>query len=433
VLGLRRGHVLLARDERLHLHPASTLKLATTAAALDALGPDYRFRTALATSARLDAFGRLLGDVYLVGGGDPDLSGRFFDGDALAPFTRLAAALEAAGVRRIEGRLIGQEGLFTGERRGDGWAWDDLDWWYGAEVSALSFNDNAVDLRVAPGEREGDPLRLEWTPVSSYYEVRSLATTGVAGAESTLRVETDAATNVIHVSGALALDAEPRTLYPALRDPARYAATVFAEVLARRGILVSGGVATTSAPLPPTARTLAVHEGPTLADAIAVVNKQSQNLHAEMLLRLVGWKASGAGDVEAGLAAVGTFLTRLGVAHEGWARHDGSGLSRLNLVDAHGLLQLLVAMDRHPHAAAFRDSLAVAGVDGTLEKRMRGTPAEGRIRAKTGTLRGVSGLAGYAERADGDRLAFVFLINHHTQPGKDAVAALDGLAEALLQ
>src|SRR5207245_8535165 len=232
------------------LKPASSLKLVATAAALDAFGPDARIRTTVETAGRLDTRGRVLGDVYLVGRGDPNLSGRFHEGRIAADLEELADALRAAGIKRIEGRLVGHEGLFTGERRGDDWAWGDLVWWYGAEVSALSFNDNSADLKVSPGERVGDPVMVERNPVSSYYSVVSTATTAPPGGARELRLQRDLGSNVIRISGGLPLDATPWENSVALEDPARYAATVFGEVLEARGITVAGPVMTSSATLP---------------------------------------------------------------------------------------------------------------------------------------------------------------------------------------
>jgi D-alanyl-D-alanine carboxypeptidase/D-alanyl-D-alanine-endopeptidase (penicillin-binding protein 4) len=219
---------------------------------------------------------------------------------------------------------------------------------------------------------------------------------------------------------------------PALEDPARYATTVFREVLEARGIRVMGDVATTSEPLPAGVRTLAAHDSPPLAEILKVVNKESQNLHTEMLLRLVGLKARGEGSVVAGHDAVRDFLGRIGVKTETWGLQDGSGLSRSDVVDAHGLAELVAAMDRHPQAAAFRDSLAVMGIDGTLKDRMRGTPVQGKVLAKTGTLRLGNGLAGYLTAASGERLAFAILVNNHTAPSREMVAAIDEIVRILV-
>ena len=250
VRSLRTGAVVYARNPERNVKPASTLKLVTTAAVLDAFGPDARIRTTLETAGRLDGLGRILGDVYLVGRGDPNLSGRFADGRPTAIFDDMAEALRQQGVRRIEGRLLGHEGLFKGDRRGDDWSWGDLVWGYGAEVSALSFNDNTAVLTVSPGEREGDPIVVDRVPPSLYYRVASTAVTGPRSAARELTLQRDLGSTLIRLSGAVAIGSAPQTLTVALEDPARYAATAFAEALAGKGILLSGGVDTTSQRLP---------------------------------------------------------------------------------------------------------------------------------------------------------------------------------------
>jgi serine-type D-Ala-D-Ala carboxypeptidase/endopeptidase (penicillin-binding protein 4) len=432
VRGLRSGKVLYSRNAGRNMKPASTLKLIPTAAALDDFGPDDRLRTTVETAGRLDGMGRILGDVYLVGRGDPNLSGRFAEGRITAGFETLAEALKAQGVRRIEGRLVGHEGLFKGDRRGDDWAWGDLVWWYGAEVSALAFNDNSADLKVVPGERAGDPVLVERNPVSSYYRVVSTATTSPAGMASDLRLDRPLGSNLIRISGTFPMGLTPWQNSVALEDPARYAATVFGEVLAAKGILVSGAVETSSDPLPPGIRVLATHDGQPLSEVLKAVNKPSQNLHAEMLLRLLGARVKGDGTVESGHAAVEEFLLRSGVRPEHWALQDGSGLSRSDLLSAHEMVSLLVAMDRHRWADVFRASLPIAGVDGTLKNRMRGTPAEGRVIAKTGTIRHVNALAGYVTPRSGERLAFYLVSNHSTVPGSEVTGAMDQFCNLLV-
>jgi D-alanyl-D-alanine carboxypeptidase/D-alanyl-D-alanine-endopeptidase (penicillin-binding protein 4) len=217
-----------------------------------------------------------------------------------------------------------------------------------------------------------------------------------------------------------------------VEDPARYTVTVFAEVLEAKGIRVMGGVDTSRAPLPPDTRILAARDGVPVAEMIRVVNKESENVHAEMLLRLVGLRVKGDGSPEKGHEAVGEFLKRLGVPSEGWGLTDGSGLARTDLVTPRGLAALLVAMDRHPQAAAFRESLPIAGVDGTLEKRMKGTAAEGRVVAKTGTMRLANALAGYVTTLRGERLAFAIVVNNHAGRSREAVDAIDAIAVALV-
>jgi serine-type D-Ala-D-Ala carboxypeptidase/endopeptidase (penicillin-binding protein 4) len=431
VRDLRSGRVLYERNARKNFKPASTLKLVTTAAVLDAIAPDERLRTTVETAGRLDAFGRVLGDVYLVGRGDPNLSGRFTDGRRTAALEEMANALWSAGVRRVEGRLIGHEGLFTGERRGEDWSWQDLVWWYGAEVSALAFNDNCADLTVTAGERAGDPVRVGREPASAYYRVVSTATTSAAGTPPALTLSRAPGSNEVRLSGTYPIAAETWEGSAALEDPALYAATVFAEVLAARGIVVAGAVATSSQPLPAAVRVLASHESPPLLEILKAVNKTSQNLHAEMMLRLLGARRRGVGSADAGREAVAEFLRRVGVEPSAWAMQDGSGLSRSDVLTPHEMTSLLAAMDRHPRAAAFRETLPIAGRDGTLKNRMRGGAGDGRVVAKTGTLRQVNALAGYVTTRSGSRLAFVAVANHHTAAASAATGALDEIGTLL--
>jgi PBP4 family serine-type D-alanyl-D-alanine carboxypeptidase len=431
VRSLESGAVLYSCNAQKNFKPASTLKLVTTAAALDALGPGARLRTSVETAGRLDGEGRLLGDVYLVGRGDPTLGEGASGARSAAALAELAAAMRTAGVRSVEGRVVGHEGLFTGERRGSDWSWEDLTWSYGAEVSALSFGANRCELLVSPGEREGDAVVVESSPASSYYSVLSTATTAASGSEADLTLARPAGTNLVRLSGSLPAGQGPQTLTVALEDPARFAASVFVETLNARGIAVASPVATSSEPLPADLRVLAWHDSEPIAEILKRVNKNSQNLHAEALLRLLGKQARGEGSVEAGLAAERDFLARAGVVAEAWSLRDGSGLSRSDTLSPHGLVDLLVAMDKHPHERVFRESLAIAGVDGTLEHRMRGTPAQGRVLAKSGTLRDVDALAGYAQARSGERLAFAVVVNHHSLPGREAAAAIDEICSLI--
>jgi D-alanyl-D-alanine carboxypeptidase/D-alanyl-D-alanine-endopeptidase (penicillin-binding protein 4) len=444
VRSLTTGRTLYALNAGKAFRPASTLKLVTTATALDAFGPDARPRTTLQTAGRLDGLGRILADVFLVGGGDPNLSARFSPGRPAAAFEAMAEALVAAGVRRIEGRLVGHEGAFVGDRRGSSWTWEDLAWGHGTEVSALSFADNLVEASLSPGERVADPALLTLVPDTGCLNVVSSVTTTDARASVAGQTHDDTddareltllrepGSNDVRITGRLPIGGKWKGRL-AVADPASCAAAVFGSVLEARGIRVVSGVATSSAPLPAGARVLAAYDGVPMAQLIQVVNKESQNLHAEMLLRLLGWKLKGEGSAARGHEAIADVMKRLGVEDTGWGLVDGSGLSRTDLLTPHGLVTLLAAMDRHPHATAFRDSLAIAGVDGTLEKRMRGTPAEKRVLGKTGTLQLANALAGYVTTTRGERMAFAIFVNNHAARGREAVAAIDRIAAALAE
>jgi D-alanyl-D-alanine carboxypeptidase/D-alanyl-D-alanine-endopeptidase (penicillin-binding protein 4) len=430
VRSLATGRTLYSRDAETSLAPASCLKLATTAAALDAFGADRRFRTTVETTAADNAFGRVLGDIYLMGSGDPSLSRELEARPEGGVFEILADALLAAGVRRIEGKLVGVDGLFAGERRGADWTWEDLVWWYGAEVASLTFADGAAHVKVTPGAAPGDPVVIERHPSSDYYRVDSKAITCRDVDPPGLVLERPFGANVIQLSGCLPLGSASIERWVALEDPARYATTVFAQVLRAKGIEVTGGV-TMAAAAPAGRHALASYDGAPLGEILKDVNKPSHNLRAEMLLRLLGVQAKNEGTVEAGRDAVLAFLAAHDVDTKGWEIDDGSGMSRSDLVTASGLAALLVAMDKHPQAAVFRDSLPVAGVDGTLKRRLTGPRTRGRVQAKTGTLRHTCALAGYAAPVRGEGMAFTVLVDHATAPVGEIHDAIDAIAEAL--
>jgi D-alanyl-D-alanine carboxypeptidase/D-alanyl-D-alanine-endopeptidase (penicillin-binding protein 4) len=412
--------------------PASVLKLATTAAALDAFGPDARWRTTVEAAAAPDTSGRIAGDLYVIGTGDPSLSRELAAHPDFGVFDVLADSLHASGLRVVDGRVIGVDAAFVGERRGHGWGWEDLVWWYGAEAAGLTFADGSAHLKVTPGASAGAPVVVERHPLGDYYRLESSATTCAAGAVAPgLTLDRPLGQNVLRLAGCLPLGTPPQNLFVALEDPVLYAASVFADALRAHGIEVAHGAATAPIPSVEPRRVLASYQGAPLAEILKDVNKPSHNLRAEMLLRLLGAKVKGQGSEDAGTAAVVDFLKAHDVDVSGWDVLDGCGQAPGDLVTARGLVELLAAMSRHPHAAAFRESLPVAGIDGTLAGRLRGARTSGHVEAKTGTLRHTSTLVGYAEARSGETLAFAILVNHATAPVDEVRAAIDAVAAAI--
>lgn len=429
---LDTGRVIYERNSTLNVKPASTLKLFTTAAILDAEGADGGAApTTVETAGRLDAFGRVLGDVYLIGRGDPNLSDRFEWRGGKNPFDQMAKDLKDAGISSIEGRLIGYDGLFPDEAIPDNWTADDLVWSYGATVSALSGFDSSLRLRLEAGEREGEPARLAIEPETDFMEIENRVVTTKEGSESRISLSRPLGTRHVLIEGTLPRLGPAWTGDLAAPEPALFATTLLAEALARQRIAIRGGSLVSHEPLPASLRPLASIQGPATPQQILVVNKESQNLHAETLLRRLGLDVFHDASVESSRRARDLFLKRLGVRAEGTAMEDGSGLSRAALVTARSEADLLVAMARHPLARAFKDSLPVAGVDGTLRRRMKGTAAEGRVFAKTGSIRYVNSLAGYVDAPSGRHLAFSIIVNHHTRPAREATAAMDEICVLL--
>jgi D-alanyl-D-alanine carboxypeptidase/D-alanyl-D-alanine-endopeptidase (penicillin-binding protein 4) len=443
VASLDTGRVLYEEDANKWMQPASNLKLYTVAAALDHFGPDYRFVTSVYAPARPDASGTVRGDLVVYGRGDPTYATRFNPGAAgamggtagTAPADRdyykaideLAMKIAAAGVRRVEGDLVGDESYFAGGPLAVGWEWDDLQWWYGAEVSALSVNDNSVDLTVKPGARAGDPLVITVGPATPLVTVVDRTKTAPRGTTRELTVHRPLGQNVIEVSGVMPLDDRTFTASVAVSRPALVFATMLRNSLERQGVMVTGRTRTVgtrereASPLQVSSLVeLAVRESPPLSVVAAQTMKPSQNLYTELLLRALG-KATATDakktSEESGIKAVKDFLGRAGIDPETVVMLDGSGLSRANLVTADTTLRLLVHMSRHRYSTAFRDSLPVAGVDGTLRNRMKNTLATGNARAKTGTLGTSTTLSGYVLSAAGERLVFSVMVNN---PPRDA-------------
>lgn len=430
---LDTGRVVFEKNAATNVKPASTMKLFTTAAILDAEGAaTVTTATTVETAGRLDALGRVLGDVFLVGRGDPNLSDRFSWREEKSPFDQLAKDIRDAGITRIEGRLIGYDGLFTEESIPDGWTADDLVWSYGAEVSALSAFDNSLDLRVDPGEREGDPGLLTVKPGTDFMRIESRVVTSGPGSKAAVTLTRPLGSRHVVIAGSLPKGGEAWTGAVAAPEPTLFAVTLLAEALVRHGVTVRDGIAASREPLPQGLRPLASLRGPAVSEQIRVVNKESQNLHAETLLRRLGNDVFKDASVESSLKAREAFLKGQGVRVADTAMYDGSGLSRSDLVTARAEADLLVAMARHPFAKAFRDSLPIAGVDGTLKKRMVGTKAQGRVFAKTGSLRHVNALAGYVDAVSGRRFAFSMVVNHHTRPSKEVTEAMDEVCALLV-
>jgi len=476
VFAPQRGRTLYSLNAHRFFTPASVTKLFTSAATLVVYGADYQFRTAVETPARVDAYGRLLGDLHLVGRGDPNLSGHRLPyaveyqkretwDRPLVVLEKLADQVVAAGVRVITGDLVADDSFFAPERYPSGWALEDPLWSYGAAVSALGVSDNTLLLRVEPGEQEGEPARLGWEPAVVFYRATNRVRTVAAGGRTDLALRREPGVRELTVSGTIALDQEARELVLAVEEPAEFAAVAFRTLLETRGVRLEGSVRVRHAP--PTveapeithadaaaeARTvLAEHLSLPLSESVKVILKESQNLHAEMLLRLLGRQLPpasplpprqfkpderrprlGNGSAEAGLEVLRALLANAGVNPNDVALEDGSGLARGNLVTPHGVVQWLKFVQAQAWREAFLAALPVAGVDGTLKDRMKNGPAYARVRAKTGTLGSVNALAGWVETQSGEPLLFALFVNHHTLENQRALDLIDQLCAILAE
>jgi serine-type D-Ala-D-Ala carboxypeptidase/endopeptidase (penicillin-binding protein 4) len=445
VLSLRDGRVVYARDAQKPFTPASNMKSYTTAVALDTLGADYRWRTSVYASAAPDANGTIGGDLTLYGRGAPDFSSQTKK-DATDQLARLADDLYKRGVRRVAGDLIGDESHFRGELLGDGWLWNDIQWYFGAEVSALSINGNEATVTITPGKpNEAANARMEND--GGYFRLTSDANTSPRGSSLTIGVTRGLSDNNLRVWGDFPATGRSYSVRISAHNPALWAATLFRQTLKERGITVNGQVRSRDARAAPEERfdperavELAVVTGRSLGEIARATNKHSVNLNAELILRTLGRERRELapdsdpvrmrirGDDEAGLAVVRLWLERNGIQTAGLSLHDGSGLSRLNIVTPEATARLFAAISRTPSAKIFRDTLPVAGRDGTLSARLAVTG--GRLQAKTGTLSYNNSLAGYVAAADDEPYAFAIICNDETAQGSSTVV-IDAIARLL--
>lgn len=432
VVSLRDGRTVYAQDAEKLIAPASNLKLYTTAAALENLGADYRWRTAVYAAAKPDANGTLNGDVTLYGRGAPDLSS--------AQLTQLAQQLAAQGVRRVSGAVIGDETYFRTGALGDGWMWNDIQWYFGTEISALSVNGNNVTVSAAPD-------RTVIAPTTDYVKVINKLQRG--GSVAAIGINRGLADNEVRVWGRVP-GGNGANVRLAVHRPALWAAQLFRKALEAQGISVAGETRATDALIADDAERFAPERAVELAsvmsaplrDIIAETNKESNNLYAELLLRTLGKERGTSApppaadkldeqqDDKRGLAVMRMWLQQKGIAADKLILHDGSGLSQLDLITPAATTRLLTVMAQSPNAEIFRASLAQAGRDGTLRGRLKSLA--GRVQAKTGTLTHVAALSGYVTAANGETFAFSVICNDVMRPWSSH-AVIDSIVAGIAQ
>lgn len=424
-----KARVLLNADTV--LKPASNQKILTTAAGLTFLGADHEYVTRLMSRTPLRG-GVVAGDVVIEGTGDPNISGRFHDDDPLAVFKTWVGRLKKAGLTKIDGDLVVDDSFFDDERYLSSWNRKFAGRWFGAEISPLSFNDNCVDIHVYPG-RPGEKARVKASPPSSFLTIVGAPKT-VSGRKSNVRIHRAPDSNRITISGTIGSRVTNWHDHVAVVDPSLFFAHTLKDVLQGQGVRVTGKVRRiTSVELVAKAVAKAVagaapsvlleHRSTLLLD-LPVINKRSQNLHAEILLKSLGQKLTGQGSVVGGGKAIRKFLEKIDVQPDGLIVADGSGLSYENRVTTRQLAATLHAMRSHSSAREFLDSFPIAGVDGTLKSRFKQRRhLFKRVRAKTGYVASVSALSGYVDRG-GRVWSFSILVNAFTREGVGAAKTL---------
>jgi D-alanyl-D-alanine carboxypeptidase/D-alanyl-D-alanine-endopeptidase (penicillin-binding protein 4) len=359
-------------------------------------------------------------------------------------------------VKYVDGDVIADDSYFAFERYGEGWSQDDLVLADGAPVSALTINDNVLFVNILPADRPGERAFVSLVPFADYYRIDNRIITTPAGTGRKIFMNREPGSTLLTLWGNIPLDDAGTNEALAIEDPAEFAATLFHQLLENRGIAVYGKQrtrhtelaslstlsVTASAParggdeparnLPSAPLVLASYQSKPLVEDVRVINKVSQNLHAELLLRLLGREKGTAGTVEGGLEVLRGFLNQAGVPNDQYAFYDGSGLSRQNLVTPNAVVQLLRYASLQPWGTTFRDTLPVAGVDGSLADRLHNLDPRARVSGKTGSLGGVKTLSGYATTVRGEQVAFAILSNNFNLPNKRVTDAIDAVVQAIV-
>ena len=440
VVDLTDGRVLYDRNAARRFIPASNMKLFSTAAALDALGTDFRYDTHLYADGQVRG-GTLPGSLVVRGSGDPTFGGRYSGGDLTRTFRQWADSLKANGIRRISGHVIGDDDVFDDRALGEGWQWDDLVWYYGAEISGLQYNEGTINLAVH-GVEPGERARIDVDPDVGYIQLVNRTTTTEGGRirEGYVR---DLSSNRFTVSVSVP-QGETEHEAVAISNPTRYFVRTLVAVLKREGIQVEGeaidvdewdgGDIAYGGMLH-----IAKHRSPRLENIVAETNTESNNVYAEHLLRTLGahryrGEEHVPGSAQSGVTAMEPFLNRIGIDPASLRLADGSGLSALNRLTPLATVRLLTAMheDARPGMAeAFYDSLPIGGRTGTRERRYGSGDARGNVRAKTGYISGARTLSGYVRAANGRMLAFSLMCNHYSVRTSRVNRAQDAVVELL--
>jgi serine-type D-Ala-D-Ala carboxypeptidase/endopeptidase (penicillin-binding protein 4) len=462
------GRPVYSLNDSQYFNPASNAKLFTTAAAYALLPSGLTFTTLVSSSAPVSETGEIRGDVTIFGVGDANISARTMPfgiktertGPPLAALEDMADQIVRHGVHSITGDIVGDDTWFVSERYGSGWSWDDLQWGYGAPVSALSVNDNEVYLNAMPAAQVGENAVPSWLPSTPYYALENSLTTAPAGDPGKPGIERSPGAMTVRIFGRTPMGQQGVHAALAIEDPADYAARSLRAMLVARGVHVSGTaraqhrlstdtgdfLSDQQQPLvfhPISILTvqdpnvgaflLASHVSPPLGDDLVVTNKVSQNLHAEITLRTLGKLESSDGSLLEGTRVVRQFLISAGIPGSDFVLYDGCGLSPQDLATPRAFTTLLAYAARQSWGEAFRTSLPVGGVDGSLSARFKQPLLDGKVFAKTGTLGEARALSGYIVAASGQTVIFSIMCTDHSPSLPADRAAMDKIVAAIAE
>jgi serine-type D-Ala-D-Ala carboxypeptidase/endopeptidase (penicillin-binding protein 4) len=425
VFSLGRSEKLYERESTQLCIPASTNKLITVSVALVRLGPDYQFKTRVLADGSIED-GVLQGNLIIAGSGDPSNSPRFQSGDPFGTFRSWAQKLKEKGVKAISGDIVGDGGAFEEIPFGQGWEWNDLIQAYAAPVSALQFNENLISIHITPGLTRGGFAFIEASPLKDYLSIDNNILTDGENSAAKIRIQRSGDKELLALHGSVPLKAAGINRDVSVQFPVRYYLSALIHALREEGIELSAtGLREIRSYDSPSSSLLWINLSPALSEIIKPLLKESLNLYAETMTRVLGLELRKEGSFSKGREAIEETLSEMGVEKESYSYADASGLSRHNLVSADMLVRILKFMYGRPSFQFFFDALPIAGCDGTLENRMKGTVAESNAHAKTGTLSNISAISGYVRTRDGEMLAFAMIANNFLLSKSRAESAQD--------
>lgn len=436
IKSLKDGKIWYEQNSEKMFMPASNEKIPTAAAALVNLGPDFNFETYLTYDGSIQD-SVLNGDLIVFGNGDPTLYNKFFD-DPRALFFHWADLLDSMGIKKINGNIIGDDNAFEDYPYGDGWSFDGLDVWYSAEIGALQLNENYVDLEIIPPAEKNDSVKIIPNLPSNYFTILNNLTVVDSTERTHISVSREFGTNKIIVSGKIAAGSRTIERSPSITNSTLFYTTVLKETLESRGIAVEG------IPIdcddinlwnhtPEDFVLIEKHLSPPLKEILKGMMKRSQNLYAETMPRILGLKEENVGSFKMGKKVVEETLESFGIKPKTYAYMDGSGLSRYDYISPKQIVKILTGMRKSKFGNDWIELLPIAGVDGTLKNRMKGTKAEGNVKAKTGTISNVRSLSGYITTKNGEELVFSFIVNGHLLSSKDTEDVTDSVLEMIAE
>ncbi len=433
IQSLKTGKIWYSKNQNKMFMPASNEKIPTAAAALTLLGPDFKFETDLCMSGEFSD-STLRGNLIIFGDGDPTLYTKFFK-DPRDLFFNWAKLLKEKGIKNIDGNIIADDKTFSYDSLGFGWSFDGLDSWSYAQISPLQLNENYIDINIIPPDSITKPILIKLNIPSNDYKIINNITTSDSG-RTEIIFSRQVGTNEIVLSGNVVIGSREFQISPTITNPPLFYVTVLKEVLEESGIEVNGNPITTTELgdwnyKPGDFEIIDNHKSAPLKDIIKVMMKRSQNLYAETLPRIIGLEKKNKGTFNSGKIYIREVLENFGIKPNTYRYMDGSGLSRYDYISPEEIVKILTAMWQSPNKTYWYDSLPIAGVDGTLQNRMKGTKAQGNVRAKTGTISNVRALSGYVTTENGEELVFSFLVNNFLGSSKSTENISDSILELL--